>query len=290
MAKALNTQELAEKFGYAAAFIEAYPEIKTLMQKAVSEGWNETMFQARFKNTNWYKTHSESQQKAAIMQYSDPAEWGALWNRTQMHIIAMMGQMGGNTGDWNTINSVASKMIWEGWSDERAQQEIGMHLTFGAGGMAGGKAGEAQAELFKYMYDMGVKNSDAWIQAAVTDIVSGRKSMQDYKNQVMNQAAAAFPGYLEQFKTGATLSDLAQPYLQSMSQILEIAPGQVNLFDPTVRNAMNYKGSDGKVTTKPLWQFQNELRSDDRWKKTQNAQDAAMGLGHKILQDWGILH
>lgn len=290
MAKTLSSQELAEKYGYAAAFIDAYPEIKTLMQKAVADGWTAERFQAAFKNTNWYKTHSESQQKAAIMQYSDPAEWGALWNRTQFHVIAMISQIGGNASDWSLINSISGKMIWEGWTDERTQQEIGLHITFGNGGMAGGHAGEIQSELFKYMYDMGVKNSDQWIQDATIKVASGNKSLQDIKNEIMTQATAAFPSYTDQFKTGATLSDLAQPYIQSMSSILEIAPGQVNLFDPTIRNALNYKDESGKVTSKALWQFQQDLRSDDRWKATQNAQDSTMAIGHKILQDWGILH
>jgi hypothetical protein len=39
---------------------------------------------------------------------------------------------------------------------------------------------------------------------------------------------------------------------------------------------------------KPLWQFENELRSDPRWKKTQNAQDSLMQVGHQVLADFGL--
>jgi len=289
MAKSkLNLEEMARKFGYSAAFLNAYPEIKGLVQQAIDQDWTEEMFQARFKNTNFWRNLSEQHRKIAIMQTDDPAEYGALWNKTQQHVINLIGQMGGNANDWNLINKVAGQMIWEGWNDERGLQEIGMHITFGNTGMAGGKAGEAQMEINKYAYDMGVKNSDTWMQQALRDVMSGSKSMQDIKNQIMQQSIAAFPSYADQFKTGATLSDIAQPYLQSMSTILELAPGSVNLFDPTVRNALNFKGTDGKVTNKPLWQFQADLRSDPRWTKTQNAQDSLMGVGKKVLQDFGI--
>jgi len=289
MAKSkLNLEEMARKFGYSAAFLNAYPEIKGLVQQAIDQDWTEEMFQARFKNTNFWRNLSEQHRKIAIMQTDDPAEYGALWNRTQQHVINLIGQMGGNANDWNLINKVAGQMIWEGWNDERGLQEIGMHITFGNTGMAGGKAGETQMEINKYAYDMGVKNSDTWMQQALRDVMSGSKSMQDIKNQIMQQSIAAFPSYADQFKTGATLSDIAQPYLQSMSTILELAPGSVNLFDPTVRNALNFKGTDGKVTNKPLWQFQADLRSDPRWTKTQNAQDSLMGVGKKVLQDFGI--
>jgi len=75
-----------------------------------------------------------------------------------------------------------------------------------------------------------------------------------------------------------------------MSQILEIPSGSVNLFDNTVRNALSWKDPAGAVGAKPIWQFQNDLRQDERWKKTQNAQDAAMGTAHKVLQDFGMAY
>jgi hypothetical protein len=154
--------------------------------------------------------------------------------------------------------------------------------------MAGGKAGEIQSELNSYAYSMGVQNADWWIQNGVRGVISGRSSLQGLKNEIMNQSIAAFPSFMEQFKAGATLSDIAQPYTQSMSQILEIPAGEVNLFDPTIRTALSWKDTTGKAASKPLWQFQNDLRGDARWKKTQNSQDATMGVAHKVLQDMGI--
>lgn len=286
----MSFEDDAAKYGYSIAFLNAYPEIKDLVQKAIKADWSVDVFQAKFANSNFWKTHGDAARKAAVLQVDDPAEYGAMWNRTQQHVAQMLGQQGGSTSDWATINAVAGKIIFEGWNDERAMQEIGQHVTFGTNGQAGGKAGEAQAELNQYAYNMGVKNSDTWIQQAVRDIASGKKTPLDYKNQIMQQAIAAFPSYADQFKAGSTLQDLAQPYIQSMSSILEIAPGQVNLFDDSIRNALNYKGSDGKVGAKPLWQFQNDLRSDPRWKLTQNAQDASMGVAHKVLQDFGLYY
>jgi hypothetical protein len=74
-----------------------------------------------------------------------------------------------------------------------------------------------------------------------------------------------------------------------MAQVLELPPGQVNMFDPTIRKAMSYKDSAGQAAPQPLWDFQNSLRKDPRWAKTQNAQDAAMGTAHKILSEFGVV-
>jgi hypothetical protein len=284
----IDNAALAQQYGLVAGFINAYPEIRTLFNQAVTEGWSSDKFQAKFKNTNWYKGMSESQRKAAIMQYSDPAEWSSLWTKTNAHVRDMMGSAGANPDDWSQVDKIASKMIWEGWNDEQAHDYIGSIIVFGPGGLAGGKAGEAQAELNQYSYAMGIKNSDSWIQSAVRQVASGKKSTQDFKNEILASAVATFPGFEKQLKSGATLADLAQPYTQTMSQILEIPQGQVNLFDPTIRNALSWKDQQGQAASKPLWQFQNELRTDPRWTKTQNAQDATMGTAHKVLADLGF--
>lgn len=281
---------LAEQYGFTEAFMNAYPEIGSLIDQAVREGWTPDMFQARLKNTNYWKNTNDAQRKAALLWTSDPAEYGSQWNKAQNHVIALLGAAGslGESYDWDLINKLAGRIVNEGWNDERLNQEIGQHVVFGSGGMAYGHAGEIQQELNSYAYSMGVKNADSWIQNAVRSVVSGRSSMQDFKNQIRDQSIAAFPGYEDQLKSGQTMYDIAQPYMQSMSSILELAPGEVNLFDPTIRDAFNYKDSTGKATTKPLWQFQNDLRSDERWKSTKNAQDATMGVAHSILQQFGF--
>jgi len=284
----VDRNTLAQQYGFTLAFFNAYPEVGTLFDQAVREGWTADRFQAAFKNTNWYKSTSDQSRKMALLSTSDPGEWGALWNRTQNHVLAIMGDMGVQT-DWDNVNAVSARIIWDGWNDERTRQELGSYITFGGpSGYASGKAGEYQQELNTYAYSMGVKNADPWIQSAVRDITTGHGSMQQYKNSIRDQAVAMFPGLGDQLKAGMTVQDLAQPYTQSMSQILEIAPGQVNVFDPTIQKALGWKDSSGQAAMKPLWQFQNDLRSDDRWKKTQNAQDASMGVAHKVLQEMGF--
>jgi hypothetical protein len=269
--------------------INAFPELKVLFDQAVREGWTSDKFQAKLRNTEWYKTRSDTQRKAAIMQYQDPASWGQLWNTTQSHVRDLMADMGADAGNWEQINAAASKIIWDGYNDNQARDFLGQYIVFGSSGLAGGKAGAAQQELNTYAYQMGVQNADWWQQDAIRNIMRGQKTVQDYKNEIMTQSIAAFPGLEKQLRAGSTLADLAQPYTQSMSQILEIPSGNINMFDPTIRSALSYRDPSGTAASKPLWQFQNDLRGDERWKKTQNAQDAAMGTAHQVLQQFGVL-
>lgn len=286
----IDRSELLQQYGLTEAILSAYPELNTLFNDAVRDGWTPQKFQAKFGNTTFWKSMSDTKRKAIISSYVDPATWGMTWNKTQGHVIQLMGDLGAldTNWDWERINAIAGQIIYEGWNDERARSEIGQYVVFGTDNMARGKAGEIQANLNSFAYAMGVQNSNQWIRDSVIAVSRGMKTEQDIKNDIMTQAIAAFPQYEKQLRAGNTMADLAQPYMQSMTQILEVPAGSVNMFDPSIRKAMGYKDSSGIAGTQPLWSFQNELRTDDRWKKTQNAQDAAMGTAHKVLQDFGI--
>lgn len=284
----IDNEELAQQYGMTMGLLNAYPELKQLFSDAVAGTWTPDKFQAKLRNSNWYKTMSDTQRKAITMQYTDPATYGKLWNTTQNHVRLMMADMGADPNNWDQINTIAGRIITEGYNDDQARDYLGQFIVFGDGGLAGGKAGATQQALNQYAYAMGVRNSDQWIQDAVRNVIRGKSSEQDFKNQIMQQSIAAFPQWEKQLMSGSTMMDLASPYTQSMSQILEIPPGSINLFDNTIRSALSWKDPQGQAGAKPLWQFQNDLRTDDRWKRTQNAQDAAMGVAHKVMQDFGI--
>lgn len=286
----LSADELATQYGMTASFFDAFPELKDLLQQAVSGQWTPDKFSAKFKNTDWWKSRPDANRKAWIQQYTDPATADRTWRQTLTHAQVLAGQMGANSSDTEMVGWLATKMMWYGWSDEEANNYLGRVVQFGKGNMTGGKAGQVEDELNAYAYSMGVQNSDAWTRDAVTQIASGVKTSQEYKNQILYQSIAAFPQFQKQLEGGATLESLAQPYTQSMSQILEIPQGQINMFDPTIRKAMGYRNTQGQAETMPLWDFQNQLRQDPRWAKTQNAQDAAMGTAHKVLQDFGFYY
>jgi hypothetical protein len=83
--------------------------------------------------------------------------------------------------------------------------------------------------------------------------------------------------------------DLASPYISSMAQILELPAGDINLFDPLIKKALQYKDpKKGGPKAMPLWAFEQELRSTSQWRQTKNAQDSMMQVGHQVLVDFGM--
>lgn len=283
----INNDELAQQYGFTMGLLNAYPELKTLFNNAVSGGWTADKFQAKLRDTNWYKAMPDTERKYILLQATDPATYGQNWGTATLHIQGLATQMGYNPYDWPMIQALAYNIQAKGWGDDQVRQWIGQHLVFGSNNSVGGLAGQTVQNLQTYSYQMGAQNADWWYQDRTRRIVSGMLSEQDAKNEIMQQGIAMFPQYEKQIRAGSTVQDLAQPYMQSMQQILELNAGSINLFDPTIKKAMAYKDPTGAQAAKPLWEFQNDLRTDDRWKKTQNAQDAAMSTAHKVLSDFG---
>lgn len=281
--------EQAELYGFVEALLDSNPELKKKFKQAVKAGWTPEKFQAEIRDTKWWKKHSEAERKYLILAFGDPATAKLKRQQAYVQVRQLANQIGIIETDSNKkkLNDWAYKAYALGWSEEQLRYEIGKYIYFGDGRWQG-EAGEANEKLHNYAYSMGVTMSDAWYQDRSSNIVRGISTQQDYEDEIKRMAKAAFPGWSKQLDAGKTVEELASPYLQSMSQILELPAGSVNLFDPSIKAALNNKSKAGLNEVKPLWQFENELRSDPRWKKTQNAQNSLMQVAHQVLTDFGV--
>ena len=102
------------------------------------------------------------------------------------------------------------------------------------------------------------------------------------------KSASAFPGYADQINNGVTLDAISSAYKGAMASILEIDADSVTYSDPRLRRALQSVGPDGKPITKPLWQFERELRSTKEWEYTDNARDTMDSMSMKVLRDMGL--
>jgi len=286
----MSRSETAESYGFVESLFNSVPELKKLFDKAVKGGWTAAKFQAGLRDTKWWKSKPESARKFLILQYGDPATAKQQLAQQRVKIKQMAAQLG------ITVNSKLSKKLddWtmksmlNGWTDAQMRDELGKFVTFGDDDW-GGEGGEAIEKLKTYAYQMGVAFNGKWFADRARLIVRGMATQQDFEDEIRHAAKGVFSQWSKQLDAGQTVADLAAPYMQSMSQILELPAGSVNLFDPTIRKALQNKDkTTGANAVKPLWQFENDLRSDNRWKGTQNAQNSLMQVAHQVLADFGV--
>jgi hypothetical protein len=111
-----------------------------------------------------------------------------------------------------------------------------------------------------------------------------------YQDYIRKQARALAPSFANELDSGMDLVDIAAPYIQSKAKLLQLNPADIDLFDHDVRGALSAKDQAGvKPTSKSLWQFEQDMRNDPRYLKTDAARDQAYGVAHKVLSDFGFM-
>ena len=164
-------------------------------------------------------------------------------------------------------------------------------------GIPEGPIGKNFVQVKNFAAKNGIMMSDDAASDYATQIVTGKLDENTVFNTIRESAASAFPKFAEKIKAGIDLKTLADPYIQSMSSILEIPYTSIDLFDPTIRNAIG--GDYSKVTATPgmggvgrgeytLYDFEKDLRKDPRWQYTKNAGKVIADSTLRVLQDFGV--
>jgi hypothetical protein len=152
-----------------------------------------------------------------------------------------------------------------------------------------GPSGKYFVALKNFATDNGIRLSDSAATSYANGIAAGTIDENTAFNALRESAAEAFPALADKIKAGINLKNLADPYIQSMSDILEIPDTGIDLFDPKVRSALAYTLPDGKVGTKSIYEFEKELRKDPRWQYTNNARNDAASVASTVLKDFGFM-
>lgn len=284
---ASEAQKFAEDYGYQLAFLKSDNELYNIFQKAMKGDWDQTKFVAAVKNSKWYKTHGEAYRTNLSLKTTDPATYNQRVNSQRESIANMAHQMGSPVPGADMAR-LAEQSILMGWNDDQIRRQI---ARFTKVGYAGGEAGNVLQQLRSAAYRNGVNVSDKFLQDQLQKVSAGITTIGAVQQQIRSTYGKTLaPGFAKELDSGVDLYDVASPYMQSMAQTLELSPSDIDLFDPTIRKALGSAGDkDGKPGSTPLWQFEQQLRQDPRYMKTQGAQNSVMATGKKVLEDMGLV-
>jgi hypothetical protein len=283
--KAINREEMAANYGWALSFLKSNQELWKLFNKAVDKNYSVNRFVASLRNTKWYRHHSEAWRKSQVLYKTDPATYRQQRGTVRAKVSDLAVSMGADLTAYQR-NRISANAQWFGWSDEQLRNTLATYVDqMGKSGHYGGEAGKAEQELRQYAHDQGVGVNDKWLKGWLKKIVSQRQTTDDYKAWLQHQAELTFPSLSSKIKQGVTVKDIANPYIQSMAQTLELDEGNIDLSNGTIRKALQ-PSDKGDLT--PLWKFEQNLRQDPRWLKTNNARTSLVGSAQQVLKDWGF--
>lgn len=285
-----TTADLAANYQWSLALLNSSPELQKLFRQAVKNGWTGPRFAAELQDTSWFQKHAASWRTNEIQRLTDPATWNAARKSNRATVEDAAAKMGAVlTGP--QMKRLADDAMALGWTEAQMQNHLGEYIklqkTGPNSGMYGGNAGQQYTALkqaaLRNGYEIPKGSIDQWLGS----IAKGDSTVDDYAQMMRRQAAAAYPSLKDELLAGADLDDLAAPYRQTMSRLLEIPPERIDLNDTTLRKGLSQKDSKGNHTTMPLYDYEDEIRKDSRWQYTQNAKDSIMSRVLKIGQNFG---
>lgn len=282
---------LARDYGFTDAMLKSIPDLKRVFDQAVKGGWDAKRFQAAVENTTWWKTTSKSQRDYILKSFTDPATFGRDKTATSFKINEMASQLGiTDLMGTKHMDDLVWGVLYNGWSDAELKYHLAGFVGFSPEGTMGGAGGQFQQQMTSLAWANGVALNQNWYAAWYKEILMGNATAEQAQAWIRNQAAGQFPGFRDQILAGQNVVDIANPYIQSMGNILERNASEIDLFDKDIIGALNYKDPKTGVTgAKPLWQWEVDLRKDARWLGTNNAREGLMGVAHKVAQDMGVL-
>jgi hypothetical protein len=152
-----------------------------------------------------------------------------------------------------------------------------------------GAAGNTYGKLRELASAYGIQYNEDWYKNSVASILSGKEAEDTYDVSIKELAKSKYPTLSKQIDAGRNVRDLASPYIESMAQLLEVGSDTITLDDFYINQALTGLDADGTPKQKPLWEFQQQLRQDPRWRYTKNAQESMMSASRKVLQDFGLV-
>ena len=296
MAPAIDRGELAAEYGWSLAFLNSNPELKALFNHAVAGTWTPTKFVAELRSTDWFKSHSASFRAYLVNKTVDPASFQADFDRTHAMIADAYGSLWGTQLPPGLADSWTRRAMMFGWSDAQIKDHIigamhAQHQIFKSN--VGGQAAQLKDQIQNAIGAYGVQPSNPWIAEKIKQIMLGNTTADGAIDQIRTWAEKRYSAYADQIRGGKTVADIADPYVQTMSQLLELAPGQVDIQNKYIQQALTRTVQDKKRQTSQvpmsMTAFGDMMRADPRWMRTQQAKDQFSQAASHLLTSWGLV-
>lgn len=285
------------------------PSLNRLLERYVAEDWTADKLRKEIRDDIWFRQNSGAikQRYVQLYNYRDLVSKGQAQGTTQYEqdIVKLERQIAdkaramgsGIASDPVALRKAAENMYITnvGIDDAMTTDFIAAAIRPIGSTIAGqGTTGYSGQALKDYQAIQSIAQSNGF---RVKDIVPGGQTEQQILQGIATGkidanrlaqdarklAAQGQPQYVRDLLgQGYNLDQIYAPYRQTMANILEINPDQVDINDPMLRNAITDKGDMN------IYDFKRALKQDKRWQYTENAKQEVSDAALKVLRDFGF--
>ena len=241
-------------------------------EKALKAALQQTKF--------WQKFSADVKQEIYSSLLLDPASYQEKFRLKLDEIKNKFLTIGAPVPSTLELQDLAKKTLLFGLKGTQLDEIVFNSVKFDNNFIAG-KAGEYANDIYKAIDDYGGtidKTSSEFKNYVFDAIRTGGASVGQVKKQYADLAAQMYPNFAERFKAGATLRDVASPYLQYASQYLE--ESVTDIKNPLIQT--------GLVNGMNALDFVKEVKKSPNWQYTYNATESVLGSLKNVLTDFGF--
>lgn len=288
----INRGELAAHYGFALAFMNSNPELKALFDKAVKKTWNTDRFIAELRGTDWFKNHSASVRNAIMQETSDPATYQANVAQMQATVKDAWGAAFGTEVPAQQLKAWAETAYRMGWTEAQLMDRMTEGVNWRKmlqNKTLGGKAAETESQLNNLASNYGLRVTQQWKARQLERVIEGTNTIGGVQQQVQEMAMSRYKAFADRIAGGETVRDIAEPYVSTMADLLEMNPEDVDFTRGLVDAALRARTKDGKPAAMDLNTFADHVRRDKRWQYTDNAREEVSSTMEGLLRSFGLM-
>lgn len=298
--------DIKSQYGFVALLARSVPEVNGVLKRAIREKWTPQRFSMAVADTRWWKTTSADRREWITQKIADPASAkAAQWEGGRM-VQGRAELLGIPVPSMSKAQQIWLSGTLYGFEGAELDGYIfregvkGRDLVAGIktwGGRFGEVANEMLSAAFDYGYLGSTWETSSWGRKAAQDIADeaadilskgGTANTERWLQKMQNFAAAKYSPFADRIQAGQSVREIAQPYIEAVSNTLELNPNDVGLDERLIEQALQgRKDENGQATGMTVWQVEQAARKDERWRTTKNANDAVGSLLTELGKRFG---
>lgn len=292
-------QDYYDKLGpYVAQLVKEDPGLRQFLQEAIQNGWNAVTFERELKKTDWWQDEKKTTAwlEAFKQEFGDGpgGQWQSVLDDAKTRTLDLAARFGLDLPD-DVVERIARRSIYEGWEDRELQSWMADRVRRGLKDDTYEAAGTVETygrQLRNLARDYGLSYSDEWFTRQANRLMDpdARVTQDDLVSQMISEAESLYPVFAGRLSADYSVRDAAGSYLSQMANLLELPDAsQIDLNDPLLKRAFGSVTDDkGQPRLMSLWDFQREVRKDDRWQTTANAYQTYTNIGTGLARMMGF--
>lgn len=284
----LNVSEALAAFGFVGELANSIPALKSIFLEAAKDGRPTSWLNLKIRDSDWFKLYGDAARNWITLQATDPATARRNLANATTTTRLMMNELGLQTNG-ETLAALAKRSIIQGLDPDQMRAMLAAEgkLNYDHGILTG-DAGQLEQQMRQVATNYGVSFTSSNLKERLRNVMAGTDTLEGWESLMRARAKAAFPHFADQIDAGLTVRDVADPYISTMANTLEISETDIDLSDQWVKKALQQNLPDGIPGAMPLWQFERQLKDDSRWDKTKQARDQAFSTVAKVGKDFGF--